>query len=468
MLLLAGTAIFASAPVSASALPPIKHVFIIVLENQNEATSFGSGSQAPYLAQQLPAQGELVPNYYGIGHESNDNYLAMISGQAPNVDTQADCQFYTDVLPGTVGGDGQAIGTGCVYPAAVQTVAGQLQAAGRSWKGYMEDMGNTPSRESATCAHPANGARDGTQTATAADQYAARHDPFVYFHSIVDTPACQQDVVPLSRLTGDLASATTTATYSFISPNLCDDGHDSPCANGQPGGLVSANGFLKAWVPRITSSPAYRDGGLLIVTFDEAASDSSACCGEQPGPGGPDPGGPSPGPGGGKVGAVLLSPYIQPGSLDPTAYNHYSMLRSIEDLFGLEHLGFAAASGLQAFGADVFNRPNGAGGATGKGGKSKRFSITVSGSGRACVRAPVSLRVRTSARVRKLVVSLDGRRLARSRRSSLRITIRTLRGGPHRLRVRAVDTSGHVHRLRRSLRACSTRPRRASGPTFVG
>ena len=99
------------------------------------------------------------------------------------------------------------------------------------------------------------------------------------------------------------------------------------------------------------------------MTFDEAESfggeaDSSACCGEQPGPNTPSPGGPTPGPGGGRIGAVMLSPCISGGSTSAQDYNHYSMLASIEDNFGLPRLGYAADPALPTFGTDVLNRPD--------------------------------------------------------------------------------------------------------------
>jgi hypothetical protein len=118
--------------------------------------------------------------------------------------------------------------------------------------------------------------------------------------------------------------------------------------------MPAADAFLREWVPRITGSPAYRSDGLLAIVFDEAASDSSACCGERPGPNTPAPGAQSGGPGGGRTGAVLLSPFIRPGTTSDQQYNHYSLLRSIEDSFGLAHLGYAAAPDLRAFGSDVF------------------------------------------------------------------------------------------------------------------
>jgi hypothetical protein len=200
------------------------------------------------------------------------------------------------------------------------------------------------------------GARDVTHRATPTDQYAAKHNPFMYFHSVIDEPSCQTNVVPLTRLVADLQSAATTPNYSFIAPSLCHDGHDTPCVNGEPGGLTSANAFLAKWVPRIVQSPAFRQDGLLIVTFDEAAfADATACCDEQTGPNTDKPG--VHGPGGGRIGAVLISPFITPGTVSNTPYNHYSMLKSVEDLFHLSHLGYAGRAGLVGFGADVYTNP---------------------------------------------------------------------------------------------------------------
>jgi len=120
----------------------------------------------------------------------------------------------------------------------------------------MEDMGNTPSREAATCGHPPLNTLDVTQVVTAADQYATRHNPFVYFHSIIDDqPYCDTHVVNLSALEADLSATATTANYIFIAPDLCHDGHDAPCVDGQPGGVTSVNAFLTEWVPKITAAP---------------------------------------------------------------------------------------------------------------------------------------------------------------------------------------------------------------------
>jgi hypothetical protein len=357
---LAAAVALALPAMGSAALPPVKHVFVVMLENENAAMTFGANSKAPYLAHGLPAQGQFAPNFYAVTHLSLGNYIALVSGQGSNPVTQADCQFYTDFTPGTLGPDGQALGQGCVYPEAVKTVADQLSAKGLTWKGYMEDMGNTPGRP-VTCRHPAIGSQDDTQQAKPGQQYAARHNPFVYFHSVIDHPSCNQNDVPLDRLPADLGSASTTASYVFITPNLCNDGHDEPCVDGQPGGLVSADAFLRKWIPQLQASPAYREGGLIVVTFDEAeagpggGADSSSCCAQPQFPNTPNNGGPTPGSGGGRVGAVLLSPFVKPGTTNQTPYNHFSFLRSVEDLFEVDHLGYAAQTGLKPFGSDVFN-----------------------------------------------------------------------------------------------------------------
>ena len=350
-------------------LPRVKHVFVIVLENQGYEATFGNPAADPYLAQTLPAQGALLQNYYATGHESNDNYVSLVSGQPPNAQNQADCPSFDDFTGAVMLESGVETGSGCVYPAEVQNIGTQLTAAGKSWKGYMQDMGNDPNRETAACGHPTVNSTDETQKAEAGDGYATRHDPFVYFHSVIDEAAyCDAHVVALGSPTGampaaalkgetglatDLAHAGRTPALSFITPNLCEDGHDFPCTN-QTGGesaLADIDGFLETWVPKITSSPAFRHNGLLEILFDEAqSSDATACCGEEAGPGSPMPG--VTGPGGGRVGAVLISPHIAPGTVVTTEYNHYSSLASWEQLFGLPAL--ADAAGVPRFGADVF------------------------------------------------------------------------------------------------------------------
>jgi len=450
-----------------AAVPPgaIRHVVVIDLENESYASTFGPGSVATYLNRTLVPQGELLSDYHATGHVSADNYLAQVSGQAPNLVTSSDCitnlttfaGSFNDIAPGTPDPNpatepGQVDGQGCVYPSSVQTIGNQLSALDRdgrgpTWREYAEDMGNVPTRDGGTadplggtdCAHPTQVtglAADGTNSAqgpnatgsqvhaATADQYVDRHNPFIYFHAVTDgTAYCADHVVPLGTVTvgtggrpdtfqghlaTDFARASTTPAFSFVTPNVCDDGHDASCAGTNTdgtttGGLVGADAWLSHWMPLILGSPAYRDGSMLItITTDEGAvGDGSAVAGELPGPGNTNPGyspllnipsasyggktlyqvlgvtGITPGvappagtlPGGGLVGALLLNArWITPGTVNATPYNHYSALRSYEDLLGITtggsdgrgHLGMAGATGLAPFGPDVFNaRPAG-------------------------------------------------------------------------------------------------------------
>lgn len=359
---------------AAATLPQVQHAFVIVLENESYAKTFGNPSPPAdqvYLDRTLPSQGVLLTRYYGIGHNSNDNYIAMVSGQAPNIENQGDCPLFDDLVPLGVVSPGQVVGQGCVFPATTRTIGDQLSSSGRAWKDYDEDMGNIPLRDGGTaCGHPLLDTPDLTQAAVPGDGYATRHNPFVYFHSVIDNTAyCDKHVVALGPATPgthglatDLESAATTPALSFIVPDLCDDGHD-PSVPGQtactnepsPGGVTAASAFLSTWVPRITSSPAFAQGGMLVVLFDEASTtDATACCGETAGPNSPRPG--IFGPGGGLTGAVVVSPFTTPGTTSATPYNHYSLLATLEDLFGLPRLGMAHRV-TTTFGTDVFSAP---------------------------------------------------------------------------------------------------------------
>jgi hypothetical protein len=444
----------ANSPAGRGILPPgaIHNVMVIDIENESFSSTFGDPTS--YLNQTLAPQGELLQKYYATGHVSLDNYVAQVSGQAPNYVSNSDCigatggGAYNDVSPGTADPNfpGQVDGQGCVYPASVQTIGGQLDAAypstaGRNWRVYAEDMGNDPTRDGGVadplggtdCAHPTqtngSGVDDtnsaegpnatGTQVlSSTTDQYATRHNPFMYFHSVIDnTTTCNRDVVPLGAVTvgtngapdtftghlaQDLAAPATTPRFSFVVPNLCDDGHDTTCAGtnlagGTTGGLTAANLWLTHWMPLILGSPAYQSGHMLVViTADEGnPCDVAAGDNETAGPGNLSPGyspvlnAPIPAyggytyyqllrcpfaltpgvppsqdtmPGGGEVGALLLNPvYVHTGTVDTTgSYNHYSALRSYEDLLGLTtggsdghgHLGLAGTA--TSFGSDVF------------------------------------------------------------------------------------------------------------------
>jgi Phosphoesterase family len=572
----------------------IKHVWLIILENKSYDASFTGLNNNTYLWQTLPTQGVLLKNYYGTGHFSLDNYISLVSGQATQPDTQADCPFYdqfsgTTSLSGTLetnknygqvssaaGANAAAGANGCVYGSTVQTLFNQLDAAHVSWKGYAQDLNAAQGDHSvgpqacgapfATPAATGSTAQPNPGSANATDQYVPKHFPFPWFDSILQSGDCNSahiaDVFDASNgLYHDLQSASTTPAFSWISPNNCSDAHDAVCKGNNlsggfsdpntanapknhTGGLYAADLFLEHVIPEIEKSPAFKDGGLIDITFDEAfppftytgnsfsnstliapnaaASIASDTAGETiyghtvhaeptgpntplatdvngnqlyPGPGdnafvdrpdtcvaqtvpaqpagtcilgggshvpgartdagasaaagvstirddsivstdagrsvtgtgipdgafvsqvtdasnAPDipAGGPAdtglftivdstgavltttaavsgvtlgartpatdplfdatdPTNGGGDTGSVLISPYIRPGTTSSVYYNHYSWLRTMEDLFnvghsspgidGAGHLGYAAQPGLAPFGFDVFNNPLG-------------------------------------------------------------------------------------------------------------
>jgi hypothetical protein len=354
----------------------IKHVWLIILENKSYDATFTGLNQNSYLWKTLPKQGVLLKKYYGTGHSSMDNYLSLVSGQSPNEDTQEDCSVANKTIGpnstivskggslfrnqnfGQVSSPANAsqpsganapLGTnGCTYPTDVPTLFNQLNAAGKTWKGYAQDIGgaqtpgsttfqaNTvPNREAAVCAGPgtpannpdtnptnmATGFPAGVTTLTAAqpnDQYVAKHFPFPWFQSLtgstVNGPAlnepsnggtnCDANHVtnldnPATGLVHDLKNAKDTPNFSWITPNNCSDAHDAVCkgnnlsgafnANGTPnynssqpyvpetttpknqtGGLYASDLFLKYYIPLIEQSKAFKQGGLIDVTFDEA------------------------------------------------------------------------------------------------------------------------------------------------------------------------------------------------------
>jgi phosphatidylinositol-3-phosphatase len=329
-----------------SKLPSVKHVFVIMLSEEPYASVFGPSSQAPYLARTLEKSGELLVRYYAVAHEQLANEIALLSGQGPTPETAANCATYGDVeAPGAM----QA-GSGCVYPRSTETLMGQLAAKHLSARAYVQGLDEAGR---GACAHPVVGAADPTATQPPAPgAYATFRNPFVYFRSITDVSSCQTEDIGLDRLAPDLSSPARTPSFSYIAPDRCHDGNPQPCAPGALAGLPAADGFLRKVVPEILASKGYREGGLLVITVDEAPSsgelaDSSSCC-RQPRFPVATPAGAGAAPGGGQVGALLLSRFAKAGSTSQEPYNHFSLLRTIEDLFGLRHLGYAGAAKVNA------------------------------------------------------------------------------------------------------------------------
>ncbi len=312
----------------------IKHVWLIILENKSYDASFTGLNNNTYLWQTLPSQGVLLKNYYGTGHFSLDNYISLVSGQATQPDTQADCPYYDSFTEatgasGAIGSTGSARPTlttarlvsaagpnaaagsnGCVYPANVPTLFNQLDAAHVSWKGYAQDLGATDASGPVHATggstqpwldcgapYPSPGPTGATAqanpgSANATDQYVPKHFPFPWFESILQSGDCNSAHIanlfdPNDGLYHDLQSEATTPAFSWISPNNCSDAHDAVCHGNNlsggfsdpntpnaplnhTGGLYAADLFLEHVIPEIEASPAFKDGGLIDITFDEA------------------------------------------------------------------------------------------------------------------------------------------------------------------------------------------------------
>ena len=302
----------------------IKHVWLIILENKSYDASFTGLNRNTYLWQTLPRQGVLLKNYYGTGHFSQDNYLSLVSGQATESDTQDDCPSYNHFaghvdLSGSLktnpnygqmtsaAGPNAAPGAnGCVYPAAVPTLFNQLDKAHVSWKGYAQDLNNpdpagTAPHSAGTNVCGAPFAQPGTAGSTtqpnpgsadATDQYVPKHFPFPWFESILGSGDCNtKHITNLfsqnDGLVHDLKHESTTPAFSWITPDNCSDAHDAVCHGNNlsggfanpttpkppvnyTGGLYAADQFLAHVVPEIEASRAFKDGGLIDITFDEA------------------------------------------------------------------------------------------------------------------------------------------------------------------------------------------------------
>jgi Phosphoesterase family len=302
---------------------PIQHVFWISLAGPGYEAAFGATTQMPYLAGELREQGVLLTNYSLLDPAPLPNSIAAVSGQAPTAATKADCAVYEE----------------CVNEVETLSLPDQLAGRQLSWHGYFEGMTDEAGKPD-SCVHPEP--EEGELTTP--DGYSSRLNPFLFFHSLLDLGDCDENDVPLSELAGDLKKAESTANLSYISPSLCNAGFRGSCPEGTADGAAAADAFLAKAVPEILASPAYKKDGLLIVSF--GASDPTPPV---------DPAAPPVDPK--KVGGLLVSPLLPPGGTDGAAYDPYSLLRSIEDLFALEPLAGAGGAKVRSF-ASAFTAGN--------------------------------------------------------------------------------------------------------------
>jgi phosphatidylinositol-3-phosphatase len=260
-------------PIGAAAASKGSHVFVIVMENKEHDDVIGSPS-SPYVTS-LARRYASAGRYFGVVHPSLPNYLALTAGTTFGVKSNCtDCQQ------------------------SGKSIADQLEAAGVSWKAYMGGMPRA------------------CFTGAFSGQYAKKHNPFMYYGSVVShRRRCASRVVPEERLASDLR-AGRLPTYSFLSPGLCDDSHDCSTATGDR--------YLARMVPPVLRALGPR--GFLVLTWDEGVTDRGCCGGLARG---------------GRIPTVIAGPGVRRGAVLKGSLTHYSTLRAIEDALSLPRLRLA-------------------------------------------------------------------------------------------------------------------------------
>lgn len=275
-------------PDASTTVHNIKTVFLIVMENHNW-TGAASGnikgnSAAPYINYTLLPMASYANNYRnppGI-HPSLPNYLWLEGGASFGIKDDGPPSQHNLTTN--------------------NHLVKLLENAGISWRSYDEDISGT------NCPLTNQGSKDSNGN----QLYAVRHNPFVYFSDQTNNQSstsanCISHIRPFSQFASDL-SANKVARYNFITPNVCDDMHDSCGGNA----IAHGDAWLKKTVPMILNSTAYRSGGVLFITWDEGAS------------------------GDGPIPMIVLSPYAKGNHYsNSTYYTHSSTLRTIQEIFGV-------------------------------------------------------------------------------------------------------------------------------------
>ncbi|ADB53186.1 alkaline phosphatase family protein [Conexibacter woesei] len=352
---------------------PIQHVFLVVLGSTDVATLAQDREAAPYLAGTLTPSGTLLTDYRAVARGGLANAIALVSGQGPTAQTLADCTAHGDVRPADPLADGQTGGDGCVYGYETGTIGDQLRGLEKTWRAYVEPPAAatppaaTPPPAATTSPAPAPAAATSSTapppaattsapptstttpapapappqplgTALACDPAATdatRRDPFLWFRGIAEADDCDERNVPLDRLARDLKDAETTPALSYL-------------ASDAQTGSAEADAFLERVVPQILNSPAYSAGGLVVITSAQAPQPAQTaakpCCGPAayPNAGDAAQAGASE-----RVGALLVSPFTPAGRVDRTPANHFSLLRTLSEIYGVDPLGYAATDAVR-------------------------------------------------------------------------------------------------------------------------
>ncbi len=318
------------------AVPRYAHIVVIMGENKDWRRIDGT-VDAPNLSRLAREYGDAT-RFYGEVHPSEANYVALIGGSTFGIhdddayycrpgSTDASCHYAQrpGYAPHTV--DGPHLGT-------------QLEAAGLTWKNYQQSLPEPGS----LAVYGSNAAEDG---AGAPPYYASKHSGFINFAGVQHDPRRAEHLVGFDALRRDLA-AGTLPNFSFVIPNLCDDMHGmndpgipADCRYDPVEPLIRrGDAAIGRLVAAITATPMWRsaENDAIVLTFDEDdGTGREGCCGVTPNA-------PS-NFGGGHIATIVMTNHGPRGVVDPTPYNHYSLLRTIEDAFGIhDYLRIAGAS----------------------------------------------------------------------------------------------------------------------------
>jgi len=291
-----------------TAVPALNHVYLIVGENTD--LSQITKTHAPFQVSWVKQNSAWLTNYWGISHYSTSNYIAMTSGQFLRC-------HQLDEKPATCNQD-------------VDNLFHQLTVAGVSWLEWNESMPQPCYLINAGSSRTGN-------------SYRVKHNPAAYYADIeggnfsgtTGSAFCGQHVVTMGDTTFDDTSSFDTALangdgprFNYIVPNECEDGHDNCKPQGDP--IRQFDDFLAREIPNIMNGPAWGPNDAIFVVYDEGQGGSPNQAKNFAG--------------GNPPFAVMGDPVV-PGFYGSLA-NHYSLLRTLEDTFGIStHLGGADTAG---------------------------------------------------------------------------------------------------------------------------
>jgi len=305
-------------------IPHYQHIVEIMMENTSYSTIIGNPN-APQI-NALATKYGLATDYYGVTHPSEPNYLANIAGDYFGI--QDDNQFYC--TPAMASTDVNCAGTTVNHTVSAPNLATQLDAKGLSWKGYFQSLPPAPAPGGLVVTGPnANGPYTFKYPSNANALYASKHNPFINF---TGTQGAIDQMVPGTQLAVDLAR-NRLPDFSLVVPDQCHDMHGTSSCPDPTALIAAGDAYVASTVDSIMDSRTWHDGrNAIVITWDEddysdQGLPGTGCCGADPG--------------GGHVVTIVITNRSDDPITDATPFNHYSLLRSFEDAFGLTHLAHA-------------------------------------------------------------------------------------------------------------------------------